>query len=58
MGESRVGADVDVDGRVGVVGRFKGVRAMDATLKMICEICARSLGAPWVLDDMDDSGRG
>ena len=58
MGKSRTGADVDVQGRVGVVGGFKGVRAMDATLDKICEICARSLGMPLVLEDIDDAGRG
>ena len=50
MGERADDADEDVrrGRRVGVVGGrgLDGVRAMDATLEIICERCARSLDAP------------
>jgi hypothetical protein len=55
VGERADDADEDVRrGRVGVVGGggLDGVRAMDATFEIICEICARSLDAPMRLEVM------
>lgn len=58
MGERVVEADEDVRGRVGVVGGFEGARAMDATLEMIWERCARSPEIPWIVDDVEvEAGR-
>jgi hypothetical protein len=50
VGKGVIGPDKDARGQVGVVGGFKGVRAMDATLEMICESCDRSPDMPWTLE--------
>ena len=44
-----IDADKDARQRVGVVGGFEGMQAMDTMLEMICKICARSpdMPAPW-----------
>jgi hypothetical protein len=56
--EGIIEADEDVRGRVGVVGGFKGARAMDATLEINCESCARSPDTmPWALD-VAEAGAG
>ena len=42
------------------MGGFDGMQVIDTTLKIICEICARSLGAPVPWDNAGveaDSGR-
>ena len=51
VGECMTDANEDARRRVGVEGGFEGTRAIDATLEIICEICARSPDAPW-----DDAG--
>ena len=58
MGKHVVEADEDVQGQVGVVGGFEGVWAMDVTLEMICDRCARSLEIPWIVDDGAEAEAG
>ena len=53
MGEWMEEEAEDVRRRVGVVGGFRGVRAMDTTFEMICERCARSPDTPAILDDVE-----
>ena len=50
VGKHMIDADEDVQGQVGVVGGFEGMWVIDATLEMICEICARSPDTPWIFD--------
>jgi len=49
VGEHMIDADEDARQRVGVVGGFEGMQAMDTMLEMICKICARlpDMPAPW-----------
>lgn len=55
MGECKEEADEDVQGQVGVVGGLGEGRAMDATLEIMCERCARSPGI--LADTGADSGQ-
>jgi hypothetical protein len=53
VGEHMIDADEDARRRRGVVGGFEGMQAMDTTLEMICEICARSPDAPVPWDNAE-----
>jgi hypothetical protein len=57
VGECMTETGAEVEESTGVVGGFEEACAMDATLEIICERCARSLPMMLVLYAEGNSGR-